>query len=68
MSHTVTSRLAAMLLALCMANLVVAYALFLMSPGEAAGSPSMWLLAIIVAGVTYLTTHQPKTLRTEQRN
>lgn len=68
MSHTVTSRLAALFLALCMANLVVAYALFLMSPGEAASSPSTWLFAIIVAAITYFTTHQPKTLRTEQRN
>lgn len=63
-----TRRLAALLLALCMANLVVAYALFLMRPDEAASSPTTWLFAFIVAAITYFITRQPTTLKTEQRN
>lgn len=68
MSQTVTRHLAALLHALCMFSMALAYALFVMSPGEAASSPITWLSAITVAAITYLSTNFSPPLKTELRN
>jgi hypothetical protein len=67
LSPELATRLASGLLAMAMAAVMLGYALFFMSPQDAAANPATWCFAAFTAVVTFLTATSSRQTSKEQR-